>query len=74
MVSNNDALNGGAKTLAEATNQLADAYHDDVQPLLERVDAVLNAGESYHTFTKLADGMEGSVKFIIRTEAVKTEE
>ena len=76
-----DKLDAGAKTLAdgmakfdeEGIRKLTEFYRGDVQALLDRLDAVRNAGRSYHTFTKLPDGMEGSVKFIIRTEAVKKE-
>ena len=72
-------LLSGAKELAQGMAQfdesgirrLADTYHGNVQQLLDRADAVVNAGSSYHTFTKLPDGMEGSVKFIIRTEPVE---
>lgn len=74
LVSNNDALNSGAKTLADATNELAQTYEDKAEPVLNRLSAIVDAGQGYHTFTKLADGMDGSVKFIIRTEAVSAEE
>ena len=42
-----------------------------VEALLDRVDLVLDAGQSYHTFSGLKDDMSGSVKFIIRTEAIE---
>jgi hypothetical protein len=35
------------------------------------VDAVITAGENYNTFTGLAKEQVGSVKFIIKTDAVK---
>lgn len=72
-------LNDGAKTLSEGMIQfdeegiqkLSDAYHGDVEELLDRVDQVLDAGASYHTFSGLKDDMSGSVKFVIRTEAIE---
>ncbi len=74
-------LNIGAKDLSEGMvtfdkegiQKLTDTYNGDVRDLLKRVDAVVEAGKSYKTFTKVADGTEGKVKFIIRTEAVKAE-
>ena len=73
-------LNDGAKKLSdgmiqfdeEGIQKLSDAYHGDVEELLDRVDQVLDAGASYHTFSGLKDDMSGSVKFVIRTEAIET--
>lgn len=72
-------LNDGAKKLSdgmiqfdeEGIQKLSDAYHGDVEELLDRVDQVLDAGASYHTFSGLKDDMSGSVKFVIRTEAIE---
>ena len=57
----------------KAIEKLADAYNGDVKSLLDRIDAVMEAGEEYTTFSKTADGTNGSVKFIIRTDGVKGE-
>ena len=72
-------LDDGAKKLSdgmiqfdeEGIQKLSDAYHGDVEELLDRVDQVLDAGASYHTFSGLKDDMSGSVKFVIRTEAIE---
>lgn len=64
---------GMAEFDEDGIQKLADTYHGDVKTLLDRVDAVMDAGKSYHTFTKLSDGVDGSVKFIIRTEAIEAE-
>ena len=72
-------LDDGAKKLSdgmiqfdeEGIQKLSDAYHGDVEELLDRVDQVLDAGASYHTFSGLKDDMNGSVKFVIRTEAIE---
>lgn len=72
-------LNDGAKKLSdgmiqfdeEGIQKLSDAYHGDVEELLDRVDQVLDAGASYHTFSGLKDDMSGSVKFVIRTDAIE---
>ncbi len=72
-------LKDGAKTLSdgmiqfdeEGIQKLSDAYHGDVEELLDRVDLVLDAGENYRTFSGLKDDMSGSVKFIIRTDGIE---
>ena len=42
--------------------------------LFDRIQAVLDAGADYQTYTDIADGVNGSVKFIIKTDAVKAED
>ncbi len=88
LVANNGKLTSGVTELLEGSNtladgmeefdekaieKLADAYNGDVKSLLDRIDAVMEAGEEYTTFSKTADGTNGSVKFIIRTDGVKGE-
>lgn len=55
----------------EGIRKIADLLGDDLDTLTERLEAVINAGKDYQTFTGLSDGVKGSVKFIIRTGAVK---
>lgn len=55
---------------AEGIRKLSEAYHKDVENLLDRVDKVLDAGQNYHTFSGLNEDMTGSVKFVIRTEEI----
>ncbi|MCI9493362.1 MAG: hypothetical protein HFH42_09585 [Lachnospiraceae bacterium] len=57
----------------EGIQKLLDAYNGDVKELLSKLEAVAEAGKGYQTFTKVADGTKGSVKFILRTEAIKEE-
>ena len=38
----------------------------------DELEQLLDAGASYHTFSGLKDDMSGSVKFVIRTEAIET--
>ncbi len=69
-----DELSDGMTEFDEdGIQKLTDMYHGDVQTLLSRIEAVMDAGSAYHTFTKLPEGVDGSVKFIIRTEAIKAE-
>ena len=65
---------GVVKFNDEGLSKLVDAFNGDAKELLERIDAVVQAGEDYTTFTGLAKGQTGSVKFIIKTDAVKISE
>ena len=71
-------LRDGAKKLSDGLEQfneegvqkLVDAVNGDLSGLLDRVNAMLDAAESYSNFSGIADGMEGQVKFIWRTEEI----
>lgn len=69
----NQLMDGMVQFDEDGIQKLADAYHGDAKALLNKLEAVVNAGKNYQTFTKLADNTTGSVKFILRTEAVKAE-
>lgn len=77
-----DQLEDGSETLADgmaqfdeqAIEKLADAYNGDLKELLDKVDAVLDAGNEYNTFTRTADGVKGNVKFIWETASIKAED
>ena len=43
----------------------------DLQKVIDRARAVVDAGEAYQSFTGLAPGMKGSVKFLIETEPIE---
>ena len=58
----------------EGISRLTGLFGDDVQDVVDRLKAVSDAGKEYNTFTRLPEGMDGSVKFIIKTEAVSREE
>lgn len=66
-----ELYNGMVKFHEEGISTLVDAFHGDAKDLLDRIDAVVQAGEEYTTFTGLAEGQVGSVKFIIKTDSVK---
>lgn len=65
-------LNDGMVRFDEdGIEKLTSALDGDVTTVIDRIDAVFAAGNDYATFTKLAEGQEGRVKFIIRTGSVK---
>lgn len=73
-------LTDGAKELKEGMDQfdeegiqkLVSLYQDDVKGLMDRFEAVQDAGKSYQTFTKLSEGTSGSVKFIFKSGEIST--
>ena len=84
-----DAIIDGVGELSDGAHKLADgitefsedgideiinSYNGDIEPLVDRIQAVLDAGADYQTYTDIADGVNGSVKFIIKTDAVKAED
>ena len=69
-----ELYNGVVKFNEEGISKLVDAFNGDAKDLLDRIDAVVQAGENYTTFTGLAKEQVGSVKFIIKTDAVKASE
>lgn len=73
-----DKLDDGANKLAdgilqfneEGIEKLVNAYDGDVKEFADKIQAVLDAGESYQIFTDMEDGANGSVKFIYKLGSV----
>lgn len=71
-------LKDGAKELAdglaefneEAIEKLVSAVDEDLAGLSPRLEAVRDAANSYRNYAGLADGADGEVKFIFRTDAI----
>lgn len=55
----------------EGIRRIVDVFNGDVSDLVDRINAVCDAAGTYHTFTKLSDGTDGSVKFVIETKEIK---
>ncbi len=85
IVSGVDQLTTGSKTLAdgahtladgmvqfneEGINKILDAYNGDLKPFTDKLQAVIDAGEEYQTYSAIADGQTGSVKFIYKLASV----
>lgn len=67
-------LNDGMNEFnAEGIEKLTDTLEDEADGLIDRLKAIVDAGKDYQTFTSLADGAKGSVKFIIETDSIKAE-
>ena len=71
-------LADGAHTLAdgmvqfneEGINKILDAYNGDLKPFTDKLQAVIDAGEEYQTYSAIADGQTGSVKFIYKLASI----
>lgn len=85
IVSGVDQLTTGSKTLAdgahtladgmvqfneEGINKILDAYNGDLKPFTNKLQAVIDAGEEYQTYSAIADGQTGSVKFIYKLASI----
>lgn len=85
IVSGVDQLTTGSKTLSEGAHTLADgmvqfneeginkildAYNGDLKPFTDKLQAVIDAGEEYQTYSAIADGQTGRVKFIYKLASI----
>lgn len=81
-----DSLSRGAHELSDGLATLRDGLYrldeegigrltgligDEVQPILDRVSAIHDAGAAYTNYSGTSDEMESSVKFIYKTDALK---
>lgn len=69
-----DLRDGMVEFDEKGITKIVNSYNGDIMPLTRRLQAVLDAGEDYQTFTALSDGVNGSVKFIYKLDAVKGKE
>ena len=58
----------------EGIDKLNNIYNNDLQSVLKRLDAIIDAGKKYNNFSGLDANMKGNVKFIIETNAIEKED
>ena len=63
---------GMSRLYCEGIKALVDLYNDDLKGLTGGITETIDAGGNYKSFSKLANGMDGSVKFIFKTSVSKT--
>lgn len=67
-------LSDGLKEFNEkGIKKLTDYVSGDIDELVTRVKAIGDVSKSYSSFSGISDDMEGEVKFIYRTDSVKSE-
>ena len=72
------SLADGAKKLSDGTKEfdeegiqkLSDLVDEDLQDILDRLDAICSDDNAYHSFSGKEDDMSGNVKFVIETAAI----
>ena len=66
------ALADGLTTFdADGVSKLTGAINEDLDPLLARAQLLIEAAQSYNNYSGLAEGMDGAVRFIYRTDAIE---
>lgn len=58
----------------EGITKLYNKANDDLQGVLDRLKAIKSLGDNYKSFTGKSDSMDGSVKFIIKTDEIKADD
>lgn len=86
--SGTQTLNDGIITLADGTKELKDGaiklndegikkitdiFGRDAKNAVDTIEDTLNAGKEYSSFSGIADGMSGEVKFIFKTEEINAD-
>ncbi len=67
-------LSEGLKTLKkDGVDAIVKAVNGDLTNLVDRFKAIVAASKNYKTFSGKADGMDGKVDFIIKTDSIKPE-
>ena len=82
LTSGMDKLLEGTETLKEGMSEykeegiskIVDLYDEDILGLKDRFEAVRKAGRDYQTYTQLSDGEKGSVKFIYKSDEIKSDD
>ena len=79
------ALKDGTGKLVEGSSKLADGmkkfdeegvgrivalFNGDLTVLMDRMEALKDAGDGYNSFSGIADGMDGSVRFVIKSDSI----
>ena len=68
-------LNDGfSKFRKKAVDKLLDFYRTDIRDLVDSLEEIIDEGKEYKSFSGIDAGMDGEVKFIIETEAVKADD
>ena len=67
-----ELLDGVIKLDEEGIKKLYEAFDGDLTEFADRMTAIKEAGESYTSFGGASEDIDSSVKFIIKTDAIKS--
>ncbi len=68
-----ELADGVNKFNEEGIQKLVETFDDDVQGLADRLRAIQDVSRKYRSFAGISDDMEGSVKFVYKTEGIGVE-
>lgn len=75
LATGSDTLTEGLKTFNnDGISKLSDLAGDDLDSVINHFKAVKKADKRYQSFGGIKKGAEGSVKFVIETDAIETED
>ena len=57
----------------EGIQKIIDAFDGDLSELVARFKAIMDASRNYNSFAGISDKMDGSVKFIYRTDSIEAD-
>lgn len=66
-----ELLDGVVKLDEEGIEKLYEAFDGDLTDFADRITAIQKAGSNYTSFGGTEDGVDSSVKFIIKTDSIK---
>lgn len=69
-----DLKSGMKKFDKEGIQKLYDTIEDNLNKVMDRLEAMTDAGSDYNSFSGISDNMNGTVKFVIETAEIKREE
>ncbi len=70
----NKLSEGASEFNREGIEEINRIYEDDIKVFLDRLKAIRQTGQAYKSFSGVAGGMDGDVKFVIETEEISKEE
>ena len=69
-----DLLEGMNRFKSEGTGKIQSEYNNNIKNVLKRFESLTKEADEYKTFSGIAEGMDGNVKFIFQTEEISAED
>ena len=69
-----DLVSGIQRFRLDGTGKLQKEYDDTIKTVVERFRSLTEGADSYKSFSGIADGMDGKVKFIFQTAGVSSDD
>lgn len=69
-----DLFKGMNQFKSEGTGKIQSEYDNNIKNVLKRFESLTKGADEYKTFSGIADGMDGKVKFIFQTAEISSED